>query len=64
MSFTALLQGVAVVLAIEGLVYAIAPGLMRRALASLAEAPEARLRIGGLIAATLGIGLAWLLKLL
>jgi len=63
-SFTALLQGVAVVLAIEGLVYAIAPGLMRRALASLAEAPEARLRIGGLIAATLGIGLAWLLKLL
>ncbi len=64
MSFTALLQGVAVVLAIEGLVYAIAPGLMRRALASLAEAPEARLRVGGLIAATLGIGLAWLLKLL
>jgi uncharacterized protein YjeT (DUF2065 family) len=63
-SFTALLQGVAVVLAIEGLVYAIAPGLMRRALASLAEAPEARLRVGGLIAATLGIGLAWLLKLL
>ena len=64
MSFTALLQGGAVVLAIEGLVYAIAPGLMRRALASLAEAPEARLRVGGLIAATLGIGLAWLLKLL
>ncbi len=64
MSFTALLQGAAVVLAIEGLVYAIAPGLMRRALASLAEAPEARLRVGGLIAATLGIGLAWLLKLL
>jgi len=63
-SFTALLQGVAVVLAIEGLVYAIAPGLMRRAMASLAEAPEARLRVGGLIAATLGIGLAWLLKLL
>ena len=63
MSFTTLLQGIAVVLALEGLVYAIAPGFMRRALASLAEAPESRLRIGGLIAATAGIGLAWLLKL-
>jgi uncharacterized protein YjeT (DUF2065 family) len=63
-SFTALLQGIAVVLALEGLAYAIAPGLMRRALASLAETSEARLRIGGLLAAAGGIGLAWLLKLL
>jgi uncharacterized protein YjeT (DUF2065 family) len=63
-SFTALLQGIAVVLALEGLAYAIAPGFMRRMLASLAETPEARLRIGGRIAAVGGIGLAWLLKLL
>jgi uncharacterized protein YjeT (DUF2065 family) len=52
------------VLALEGLAYAIAPGFMRRMLASLAETPEARLRIGGLVAAVGGIGLAWLLKLL
>ena len=64
MSFTALLQGIAVVLALEGLAYAIAPGFMRRMLASLAETPEARLRLGGLIAAAGGIGLAWLFKLL
>jgi hypothetical protein len=57
-----LLQGVAVVLALEGLLYAVAPGAMRRALRSLAEAPEQRLRIGGLVAAMLGVGLAWLLK--
>jgi uncharacterized protein YjeT (DUF2065 family) len=57
-----LLQGVAVVLALEGLLYAVAPGAMRRALRSLAEAPEQRLRIGGLVAAVLGVGLAWLLK--
>jgi uncharacterized protein YjeT (DUF2065 family) len=62
-TFTTLLQGIAVALALEGLVYAIAPGFMRRALASLAEAPEARLRLGGLIAAAGGIGLAWLFKL-
>ncbi len=64
MSFTALLQGIAVVLALEGLAYAIAPGFMRRMLGSLAETPEARLRLGGLVAAVGGIGLAWLLKLL
>ena len=64
MSFTSLLQGIAVELALEGLAYAIAPGFMRRMLASLAETPEARLRLGGLIAAVGGIGLAWLLKLL
>ncbi len=63
MSFTTLLQGMAVVLALEGLAYAIAPAFMRRMLASLAETPEARLRLGGLIAAAGGIGLAWLLKL-
>ena len=63
MSFTSLLQGIAVVLALEGLASDIAPGFMRRMLASLAETPEARLRLGGLIAAAGGIGLAWLLKL-
>ena len=63
MSFTALLQGIAVVLALEGLAYAIAPSFMRRALARLAETPEARLRLGGLIAAAGGIGLAWFFKL-
>ncbi len=62
MTLINLLQGVAVVLALEGLLYAVAPGAMRRALRSLAEAPEQRLRIGGLVAAMLGIGLAWLLK--
>ncbi|MFN8882288.1 MAG: DUF2065 domain-containing protein [Alphaproteobacteria bacterium] len=63
MTLTALLQGIAVMLALEGLAYAIAPGFMRRMLASLAQTPEARLRLGGLIAAVGGIGLAWLLKL-
>ena len=62
MTLTTLLQGVAVVLALEGIAYALAPGAMRRALMVLAEAPDQRLRRGGLIAAVLGVGLAWLLK--
>ena len=62
MTFTGLLQGVAVVLALEGIAYAVAPEMMRRALVVLIQAPEQRLRIGGLIAAVLGVGTAWLLN--
>lgn len=61
MTPTDLLQGVAVVLALEGMLYAVAPAAMRRALRRLAEAPEARLRAGGLAAAVIGVGVAWLL---
>lgn len=57
-----LLMGVAVALALEGLVYAVAPTAMQRALASLAAAPAERLRLGGLAAAAIGIALAWVLK--
>ncbi|HWT08474.1 MAG TPA: DUF2065 domain-containing protein [Roseomonas sp.] len=62
MTGVALLQGVAVVLALEGIAYALAPGAMRRALMTLAEAPEQRLRLGGLVAAVLGVAIAWALK--
>jgi uncharacterized protein YjeT (DUF2065 family) len=61
-TFTGLLQGVAVVLALEGIAYAVAPEVMRRALVVLIQAPEQRLRMGGLIAAVLGVGAAWLLN--
>ncbi len=61
MGLNEVLAGVAVVLAVEGLLYAVAPGAMRRAIASLAALPEDRLRLGGLAAAGLGIALAWLI---
>ncbi len=61
MSLWHVLAGIAVVLAVEGLLYAVAPAAMRRAVASLAEQPESRLRAGGLVAAAIGIALAWLL---
>nr|WP_221244332.1 DUF2065 domain-containing protein [Neoroseomonas alkaliterrae] len=57
-----MLQGVAVVLALEGLAYAIAPATMRRALLALAATPDQGLRMGGLAAAVIGVGLAWLLQ--
>jgi uncharacterized protein YjeT (DUF2065 family) len=61
-TFTGLLQGVAVVLALEGIAYAVAPEAMRRGLVMLIQASEQRLRLGGLIAAVLGVGIAWLLN--
>jgi uncharacterized protein YjeT (DUF2065 family) len=61
MGLKEVLAGIAVVLAVEGLLYAIAPGAMRRAVGRLAEQPDGVLRIGGLVAATLAVGLAWLL---
>ena len=64
MTFGQVLAGIAVVLAVEGLLYAVAPAAMRRALAALAEVPEARLRIGGLAAAAIGIALAWVVTFL
>ena len=62
MTLTGLLQGVAVVLALEGMAYALAPAAMRRSIMTLAEAPEQRLRLGGLVAAVLGVAIAWALK--
>ncbi len=62
MTFTGLLQGVAVVLALEGIAYALAPEAMRRGLVVLIQASEQRLRIGGLVAAVLGVSAAWLLN--
>jgi uncharacterized protein YjeT (DUF2065 family) len=61
MSLWQVLAGVAVVLALEGLLYAVAPTGMRRALVSLAGQPEGRLRAGGLAAAAIGVALAWVL---
>jgi len=61
-TLTGLLQGVAVVLALEGIAYAVAPEAMRRGLVMLIQASEQRLRLGGLIAAVLGVGIAWLLN--
>ncbi|WP_279323235.1 DUF2065 domain-containing protein [Roseomonas fluvialis] len=52
----------AVVLALEGIAYALAPEAMRRGLVVLIQASEQRLRIGGLVAALVGVSVAWLLN--
>lgn len=61
MTLWQVLAGVGVVLALEGLAAAVAPGAVRRAWAALLEVAEDRLRAGGLAVAALGTGLAWAL---
>ena len=49
-------------LAMEGLLYAAAPGLARRAVVSILQTPDPVLRVGGLVAAIAGVVLIWLVR--
>lgn len=50
-----LLLGVGMALALEGALYAAAPGLMKRIAATAGLAEPGRLRIAGLVAVLLGV---------
>jgi uncharacterized protein len=56
------LTAVALILVIEGIVYALFPELMRRLAARTMGTPAQALRIGGLIAAFLGVIIVWALR--
>jgi uncharacterized protein YjeT (DUF2065 family) len=49
-------------LVIEGIALAAMPGMLRRLAETLAALPETTQRIGGLIAAGLGLLLVWLVR--
>ncbi len=50
------------VLIVEGLVYALAPGMIERMLEALREIPPETRRIVGLAAMATGLALVWLAK--
>jgi uncharacterized protein len=56
------LLALGLVLALEGALYALFPEGMRRAAALALALPAEQLRIGGLVAAVLGVGLVWLVR--
>lgn len=58
---TLLLAALALVLVLEGLFVAVAPGAPRRLLERLAEVPPEALRWGGLLSALVGFFALWLL---
>jgi len=57
-----LLTALALVLVIEGGLYALFPEGMRRMIAQMQEIPENRLRTMGLIGAVIGVVGVWLLR--
>ena len=52
----------ALVLVIEGAFYALFPSRMKRAMATLLGLPDGNLRVAGLIAVVVGVGIVWLLR--
>ncbi len=50
------------VLVIEGVVYGGMPQLARRLAAEVLAAPEGVIRIGGLVAAAVGVAIVWLVR--
>lgn len=59
---TDLLTGLALVLVVEGLLYALAPDAMKRFMIQALEIPGETLRAAGLVAAVVGLGFVWLLR--
>jgi len=59
---TDFLTALALVLVIEGLFLAIVPHRLKQILAMLETVPPESLRVGGLVAAALGVFLVWLLR--
>lgn len=57
-----LLVGLALVIVIEGALYALFPDAMRRSVALVLSQPTERIRMIGLCAAILGVGLVWLVR--
>jgi uncharacterized protein len=57
-----LATAVALILVIEGVLYALLPEAMKRLAARAMMTPAQSLRLAGLIAACLGVALVWLLR--
>jgi uncharacterized protein YjeT (DUF2065 family) len=57
-----ILTGLALVLIIEGLVYALAPSLVERLLAALREMPLEARRTLGMLTLVTGVALLWFAK--
>lgn len=57
-----LLTGLALVLVVEGILYASAPEGMKRVAARTMSVPPQMLRAAGLLAAAIGVVIVWLLR--
>lgn len=56
------LTAIGLVLVVEGIVYGGFPGLARKLATEVLGMPENVLRVAGLVAAALGVGVVWLVR--
>lgn len=56
------LVALGLMLVIEGVLYGGMPRLVRRLAAEVLSTPDQTLRIGGLVAAAIGVGIVWLVR--
>jgi uncharacterized protein YjeT (DUF2065 family) len=52
----------ALVLVIEGLMYALFPDHLKRMMVTVMSVPASTLRVAGLTAAVIGVGIVWILR--
>jgi uncharacterized protein len=57
-----LLVGLGLVLVIEGLVWALAPGLAEKMAVAAATTPQSALRMAGIAAIAVGVIIVWLVR--
>ncbi|MBS7545170.1 DUF2065 domain-containing protein [Ancylobacter oerskovii] len=57
-----LIVALGLVLVIEGLMLAAAPGAVRRAMEAIDKAPEMPMRIAGLVGAVVGLLVIWFIR--
>lgn len=57
-----LLVAVGLVLVIEGLLWALSPSFGRKMLEALSDMPEQTLRMSGMTAIAVGVGIVWLVR--
>ena len=57
-----LATAVGLVLVLEGLLWAVSPGAMKRAAAMALALADEQLRLGGLVAVAVGVLLVWLVR--
>jgi uncharacterized protein len=62
MNWTDLLSAIALLMVLEGLMPFANPGGLRRAMATLAQQPDERLRIAGLVSIVAGLVLLWFVR--
>jgi uncharacterized protein len=57
-----LVTALGLVLVIEGLLLALVPDILKRMLADILARPAQALRMAGLISATIGVAIVWLVR--